>query len=378
MAVTVTFDSVIVGGGAIGAACAREIAVSGRKVLVVEAGTEMGQAWRAAGGMLAPQIEADGSDPLLPLGLAARDHYPELAAALRDQTGIDLGLWQNGIARIATEPSDAAALQAKVAWQQEQGLTSAWLDRDELRGRWPWLGPAVGALWAPRDGALDPERLVAALLADAQRRGASVVRDRVTGLLTGSTRVLGVRGETGRYLAPDVIIAAGAWSGLLEGLPWPLPVQPVRGQMAAVPWPAGVDRAILYHKDAYILARGTEAILGSTMEYAGFQPEVTPEGLARILSATATLCPGLMRAKLRRAWAGLRPVTPDGLPVIGRDPEVAGLWYATGHGRNGILLAGLTGRIMAQLINAEEPSQDLRAFSPGRFKVEQRTENRKQ
>ena len=367
MSSALTFDAIVVGGGAIGAACARELALSRRKVLVIEAGTDMGQAWRAAGGMLAPQIEADGSDPLLGLGLAARDHYDQLSAELRESTGIDLGLWRNGIARVATDIGDADALRAKVAWQQEQGYSSTWLDQNELRHRWPWLGPALGALWAPQDGALDPGRLVMGLLANAERLGASIVRDRVVGVVARSTGVEGVRTEVSRYAAPDVIIAAGAWSGLIDGLPSSLPVQPVRGQMAAVLWPEGVERAILYHRDAYILARGKEAILGSTMEYAGFHPEVTPEGLARILSATMTLCPGLIRAKVHRSWAGLRPVMPDGLPVIGREPELPGLWYATGHGRNGILLAGLTGVIMAELINGQEPSHDLTAFAPGRF-----------
>jgi glycine oxidase len=137
--------------------------------------------------------------------------------------------------------------------------------------------------------------------------------------------------------------------------------------MAAVAWPEGVDRAILYHRDSYILARGEEAILGSTMEYAGFHPVVTPDGMSRILTATMTLCPGLLRAKVRRSWAGLRPVTPDGLPVIGRDPALQGLWYATGHGRNGILLAGLTGRIVAQLFGGEKPAQKVQPYAPERF-----------
>jgi glycine oxidase len=327
----------------------------------------MGQAWRAAGGMLAPQIEADGNDPLLDLGLAARDHYRHLALALREATGIDLGLWQEGIARVATDESEAAALQDKVGWQQRQGYPSQWLDERELRHRWPWLGPAVGALWAPRDGALDPERLVYALLADAQRLGAAVVRDRATGIVTTATAAVGVKAERHSYAAPAVVVAAGAWSGLLEGLPRRVPVQPVRGQMAALPWPEGIGRAIVYNKDCYLLARGNEALLGSTMEYVGFNAEVTPAGLAHIFSNTMALCPGLVRVKMRRSWAGLRPVTPDGLPIIGRDPELRGLWYATGHGRNGILLAGLTGVLMAQLINGEPPSHDLQRFAPDRF-----------
>ena len=362
-----TFDVIVVGGGAIGAACARELAVGGRTVLVVEPGSEMGQAWRAAAGMLAPQIEADGNDPLLELGLAARDHYDHLAEALRETTGIDLGLWREGIARIATDPPEAAALRAKVAWQRQRGYPCEWLDSDELNRRWPWLGPAVGALWAPQDGALDPVRLVHALLADAQRLGASIVSDEVVGIQAQDGKVSGVTGRRDRYSAPDVVVAAGAWSGLLQGLPRRIPVQPVRGQMAALPWPTGIAHAILYNRDSYLLARGTEAILGSTMEYVGFHSEVTPAGLAQIFSATLALCPGLLRTKIRRSWAGLRPMTPDGLPLIGQEPELPGLWYATGHGRNGILLAGLTGQLISQLIRGESPAQDLRRFAADRF-----------
>jgi glycine oxidase len=362
-----SFDVVVVGGGAIGAACARELALSGLKVLVVEWGTNTGQAWRAAAGMLAPQIEADASDPLLQLGLAAREYYPPLVADLHRTTGIDVGLWREGIARVATDPAEAEALKAKVAWQQEQGYACEWLERNELHRRWPWLGPARGALWAPREGALDPASLVRALLADAGRLGASIVTDRVVGIIADRGEVVGVEGEAARYPASNVVLAAGAWSGLIRGLPRRLPVEPVRGQMAALPWPPGIPRAIVYSRDCYLLARGDEAILGSTMEPVGFQPEVTSEGLARIFAATIALCPGLIRAKLRRSWAGLRPVTPDGLPVIGGDPELPGLWYASGHGRNGILLAGLTGLLVRQLVRGEPPSQNLAAFTPVRF-----------
>jgi glycine oxidase len=360
-------DIVVVGGGAVGAACARALALAGRRVLVIEPGGDMGQAWRAAGGMLAPQIEAGANDPALELGLAGRDGYLSLAASLQQHTGIDIGLWHEGIARIAFDPTDAADLQTKVAWQQQQGYACEWLDGPELRRRWPWLGPAVGALWAPREGALDPRELVRALLADAQRMGASLITDRVLELEERAGGVEGVRGEAGYYPAAHVVIAAGAWSGQIKGLPRKVPVQPVRGQMAAVPWPRDVARAIVYHKDSYLLARGNEAILGSTMEYVGFHPDVTAEGLARILAATLALCPGIVRAKVRRSWAGLRPVTPDGLPVIGPEPDLAGLWYATGHGRNGILLAGITGELVAQLIGGTRPGLDLQPFSPQRF-----------
>lgn len=351
-----------------GAACARELAVAGRRVLVIEQGGDLGQAWRAAAGMLAPQIEADASDPLLRLGMAAREHYEALAAALHETTGIDIGLWREGIARVATEATEAITLQAKVAWQQRQGYACEWLDADQLRRRWPWLGPALlGALWAPRDGALDPERLVRGLLTDAKRLGTRVVDDRVIAIDENGSRVVGVKGQAEDYRAPDVVLAAGAWSGLIQNLPRPLPVRPVRGQMAALPWPQGVERAIVYRNDCYILARGEEAVVGSTMEEVGFRPEVTSAGLAGILAATLSLCPALLRAKVQRTWAGLRPMTPDGLPIIGAEPRLPGLWYATGHGRNGILLAGLTGALVRQLMGGEPPAQDLTAFTPARF-----------
>jgi glycine oxidase len=362
-----SYDAIVIGGGAIGAACARELASTGRKVLILEPGGNHGQAWRAAGGLLAPQIEADASDPLLTLGLAARDLYQPLAAALQGTTGIDLGLWQEGIARVAGTDVDAAGLRAKVAWQQRQGYASEWLGADEVHQRWPWLGPNLGALWAPRDGALDPERLVQALLADAQRLGAVVVDDRALRIERVGDKVTGVAGESVRYSAEHVLVAAGAWSGLLENLPRPLPVQPVRGQMAAMAWPAAVPRAIVYHKDCYLLARGSEAIIGSTMESVGFRPEVTSAGLAQIYAATLLLSPSLIRAKVRRTWAGLRPMTPDGLPIIGGEPGLSGLWYATGHGRNGILLAGITGVLIRQLMDGEAPGVGLRAFAPDRF-----------
>ncbi len=360
-------DVIVVGAGALGAACARELASTGRRVLILEPGGHMGQAWRAAAGMLAPQIEADASDPIFPLALAGRDLYPALASTLLGTVGIDLGLWQEGIARVARTSAEVPELQAKVVWQQQQGHPCHWLDPSDVAERWPWLAPTAGALWAPRDGAVDPERLIRALLMDAQRMGAVLVDDRAVGLRLSGGRVSGVNGATHTYSAPAVLLAAGAWSGLLEGLPRPIPVRPVRGQMAALPWPQDLARAIVYHQDCYILARSGEAVIGSTMEEAGFQPEVTSAGLARIFGAAMALCPSLLRAKVRRTWAGLRPVTPDGLPIIGPEPRAEGLWYATGHGRNGILLAGITGMLIRQLMDGVQPAHELLAFSADRF-----------
>jgi glycine oxidase len=365
--VTDVTDVIVIGGGAIGAACARELARSGRHVLVLEPETDRGQAWRAAAGMLAPQIEAREGDALLELGLKGRELYAELAPALRESTGIDIGLWRTGIAHVAQHESDVQSLRGKVAWQRQQGHLCDWLDAAEVKERWPWLGPTHGALWAPREGALDPTLLVQALRADAEKHGAMLVRDEAVGLETRGDRVVGVAGRAKRYAAEHVVLAAGAWSARLAGLPRPLSVEPIRGEMAALPWPPGVDRTILYSRDCYLLARDGEALVGSTMEYAGFDASVTSAGLARIMAGAALLAPSLANLEVRRSWAGLRPMTPDGLPILGPEPRLRGLWYAAGHGRSGILLAGISALLLRLMLTGQRPTEDLTPLRPDRF-----------
>jgi len=360
-------DVIVVGGGAIGAACARELARTGRHVRVLEPDRERGQAWRASAGMLAPQIEANEGDPLFELALAGRELYPDLALALVDSTGIDVGLWREGIANVALTESDAVRLRSKVAWQRQQGHLSDWLDPAEVHARWPMLGETHGALWAPREGALDPQKLVEALRADAARAGAQVVHDEAVALDLEGDRVSGVIGRRERHSAEQVVLAAGAWSGTLDGLPRPVSVVPVRGQMAALPWPAGVERGIFYARGCYILPRGDELVCGSTMECAGFDPSITAGGITAVLEGAAALCPALGGVAPTRSWAGLRPMTPDGLPIIGAEPRLGGLWYATGHGRNGILLAGITALMLRLLMSGQTPTEDLSPVRPDRF-----------
>ena len=365
---TTGFDVIVIGGGAVGAACTWELARTGRSVEFLEPDVEEGPAWRAAAGMLAPEVEArDADDPMVALGVAGRDRIGVLAERLRESTGLDIGFWRDGVAHIAFDEADEDRLRAQVAHQRQQTLHVDWLDAEEARNRWPWLGPARGALWAPAGGGVDPRRLVEALRADAIRLGATHLRERAVAIEHHGDRVAAVVGSQ-RHAARDIVVAAGAWSALLDGLPRPLAVAPVRGEMAALPAPAGLGRAIVYGKGAYLVGHGDEVTVGSTMEYAGYKSEVTAAGLARIFAGASQLCPALARLPVTRTWAGLRPVSADGLPLLGPDPTVAGLWYAVGHGRNGILLSGITGMLIRQLIAGEAAAvEDLSPYNPGRF-----------
>jgi glycine oxidase len=360
-------DVLVVGGGALGAATARALAIAGIRVMVIRPDPLPGEAWSAAAGILAAQIEALPGEALLSLGVAGRAFYRREAPVLAESTGIDIGLVQVGILQIATRESDVQSFKAKVAWQRQQAEAADFLEPEDVREGWPWLEPGFGAFWAPEDGVLLPDQLVAALLADAQRHGASVVTDRVTSLWCERDALQGVHGERSRYPAGQVVIAAGAWSGRIANLPRPLSVEPVRGQVLSWPWPAGRDGATVYGEHCYMLQRGNELLAGSTMEHAGFDASSTEEATALISKRLASLVPAIAATPPTARWAGLRPGTPDGVPIVGAEPRLKGLWYATGHGRNGILLAGITGELIAQGIAGEDAPEVLHSLRPGRF-----------
>ena len=366
-------DIAIVGGGVIGAACARAAALRGLQVTLFAPGPDPAAASAASAGLLAAQIES-ADERLLPLAVRGRDLYQDLAPSLKDTTGTDVGFQAIGIATFAFDEAQGEALFELVAEQRQAGLRCDWLERADLDERWPGVAPdARGALYAPEDGCLDPAALTTALLADARRLGVRVNLEPVQRILTAQGRIMGVATPSGSTPAPHVVIAAGAWSPLLAGLPRRLTVEPVRGQLLAIDWPPGFPAAVFYHGHGYLLPRGSEAILGSTMERVGFDAGTTASGLAEIRRGTSRLCPAIAESPVRRSWAGLRPVTPDGLPILGPDPDVRGLWYATGHGRNGILLAGITGDIIGELLATGATDADITELSITRFAADQLT-----
>ena len=363
---SVNTDVLVVGGGMIGSACARELALAGRTVTVAEPEGRSGQAWQAAAGLLAPQIEAAESDPMLEMGLAGREWYASVREELENSSGSSLNLSLSGIMSLAHSEAEEEVLRERVAAQRQLGLLSDWLEADEAREQFPWLPEIRGALLAPQDGSVDPTRVVEALIAEGTRLGVRRVKDKVESLEVANGSVTGARGRE-RYSAGTVVLAAGAWTGRITNLPRPVSVEPVHGQLIAFERPGAMADAVLYSHGKYMLTRENEVIVGSTMEHTGFTTADSPEAIARLTASAADMCRLLAGLSPSRVWTGLRPGTPDGLPIIGREPRCEGLWYATGHGRNGVLLAGITGIVLAQMMANEATLESVASFRPERF-----------
>jgi glycine oxidase len=326
----------------------------------------------AAAGMAVPLLEASGPGPYLDLLLAARAHLAGLEEALRGETGLEIGYDGTGAIAAALTSSDAAALATRAAWQELEGLPVRRLTGKELRELEPGASEeALGGLLYPEDHQVDSPRLAAALRAAAVRAGARMLSGAsVTGVRSRGGRARGVALEGGGLMdAEAVVLAAGAWSGTLAGLPTALPVRPVHGQAAAVLTPPGRFRHVLKSPRVYLVPRPAgRVIIGATAEDTGFARAVTDRRLATLLAAAAELAPELAAAPVLESWSGLRPGTPDDLPVIGEDPELEGLFYATGHFRNGVLLGPLTGELIGGAVEGEGLPAALKPFSITRFR----------
>jgi glycine oxidase len=364
-------DVVVVGGGVIGCAVARALARSGASVTVLERDRPGEHASWAAAGMLTPLAECDEAGPFLSLARASRARFPALAAALLEETRIDVGYRDEGTLLLALSDHEAEELQARYAWQSAAGLAVERLEAAEARRLEPAVTPALRlALRFPEDHQVDSRALTRALWFSAAAAGADVrLGARVERLLRSGPRAAGVELQGGeRVAAGRVVIAGGSWAGGLAGLPRPLPVRPVHGQLAALETGPPLLRHVVGSARGYLVPRADgRLIAGTTVEEIGYRRENTPEGVSRVLGGAVAMAPALARLPLVDLWSGLRPGTPDGLPILGPDPEVGGLLYATGHYRNGILLAPLTAELIATLALGGTPDHDLHAFRADRF-----------
>jgi glycine oxidase len=351
-------EVIVIGGGLIGLATAAALAE--RKVSVTLLGERRpGEASSAAAGMLAPSVErAPGAAH--GFGVAARDRYPSFLDFLADRVGIRVPLNRLGILQVALTEKGVRGLRKTTL------PTSKWLNAKELHELEPALSHGLGAVFSPDDGAVDNTILVAALEA------LCAASDRVTRVAGAAISIepkqesCTVGTESGdRYTARRVVIAAGAWAGRISGARFARAVVPARGQL--VSYSASPLRHVAYGPSGYVVPRGDLTIGGSTMENVGFDASTTTDGVNKVRAASEEICPNLASAGETRAWAGLRPVTPDVLPIIGPDPENPSVLYACGHSRNGVLMAPLTGDLMADLVTESPLSHDLTQFRPDRF-----------
>jgi glycine oxidase len=367
-----TADAVIVGGGVVGLAIARALARANLgRIVLMERGQLGAEASHAAGGMLAAQAECDGADAFLELACASRDLYPAYAASLLEETGINIELERTGTLYLAFTDEDERETLNRYSWQSRAGLAVERLTGDEARALEPCVSAEVrSALRFPLDWQVENRRLVAALATSAEISGVSVLTSTgVEQLLIERGRVTGVETTRGRVHAPVVVVASGAWaSSLLRAQEPAIQIEPVRGQMLCFDTRPLLARHVIYSPRGYLVPRMDGRLLaGSTTEHAGFDKRVTAEGAHTILTHALEIAPGVGGLPLIDAWSGLRPRAADELPVLGASTQTRGLFYAVGHYRNGILLAPITGELIAGEIMSGVAAPLMKAFTPERF-----------
>jgi len=363
-------DAVVVGAGAIGAGCAYELARAGLRVTVIERGEPGAEASGASAGILSVP-DASRRDPLATLGRLSRDLYEPLADALREEAAVDIGLGRAGHLHLCMTRAEVRQAERFVDDPVEREAGSSFIARDDLSGLEPAISQsALGALHLPRSSWVDNIQLVRGLIRAGERRGVryfvgrhaeALVRDgdRVTGV-----RVVGV----GAIETTAVIVTAGAWSGAIEGMPAELKVRPVKGQILAFDNRDALVRHVIFRDDGYLVPRlSGECLFGATVEDGVADRDVTLDGMAWLMEELFNTAPGVGRLRFLRAWAGLRPATEDGLPVVGPWPGLPGLLVATGHYRNGIALTPVTAHIIRDYVTEGKSPLPVAALRPDRL-----------
>jgi glycine oxidase len=346
-------DVAIIGDGVIGLSTALELARAGASCSVIGMHQD-GAASSAAAGLLAPAI-GRLSRAATPFYLASLNRYPDFLESLRE---FDPGLSiLHGLIEVVGETPT-----------RPLGTSSKLLSADDVARIEPSLSAPSGALLHERDGAVDNVRLIGALrrAVTAHPRIRLIAANPAEAVATTGRGAVVTLADGARVETRRVVLAAGAWSSRIRGLPRPLPVSPLKGQMLALE--ASCLRHAVKGDDVYLVPRGREIAVGATTEDAGFDTATTSEAIDRLCAAAASICPELDGARIVRAWAGTRPATPDMLPIIGPDPDAPWLLYACGHSKNGILLAPATAVAIAAMARDKQPEWDLAAFSISRFR----------
>jgi glycine oxidase len=356
-----TWDAIVIGGGIIGVSLALELRHEGLTVLIAEKAQPGREASHAGAGMLAA-LDPDSPKELAEIARASAALYPEFVAELEVESGVKIDFRSEGTIYFTNDGVECSG----------EGLSEV-----ELRSLEPALEFVGRDAFLLAEASVDPRDVMSAALEAAKRRGIEIAKGSpVTELVVESNRIVGVKTERTEYSAPIVVNCCGAWAGEIGGIT--IPTRPVKGQLLSVVFPQRSARApLLRHvvrSDAvYLVPRSDGRILiGATVEEAGFDKRVEPDTINQLHQAAAVLVPELGEARIHEAWAGLRPGSPDGLPIMGAT-SIPGYFVSSGHFRNGILLAPASARVMSRLIRGVDPGMEIAAFSPNRFEDAERS-----
>jgi glycine oxidase len=366
-----SYDAIVVGGGVIGGAIAYNLAKRGRKILLLEKDRLASKSSGAAAGMLGAQAEMDGEGPLFQLARKSRAMFTKLAVEIKETSGIDIELINKGMLKVALNEMEQQEYKRVIAIQQQDGEQANLLTGDEVRRKEPALSESItGALYLEKDGHVDATQLTLGFLKSAASSGVVIKEDvEVYDFQLSKGKVMGVLTNEGNFTSENVIVAGGAWSEkLLSETGLQLDTYPVKGECFSVVSHHQMLSTTIFSHGCYLVPKkGGRIIVGATVKPRTFNQKVTVEGISLLMEQAKILMPSIVKAEWERAWAGIRPQTSDGLPYLGEHPAYKGLFIATGHFRNGILLSPITGEVIADLVEGKSTSVDLNPFRVDRI-----------
>jgi glycine oxidase len=363
------YDVVIAGGGVIGGNIALELAEAGLKVGLYDAQEPGREASWASAGILSPAPENPEMISFVPMSLASARLYPEFVRRVEGLTGVNVGYRKDGALDVVMDGNATEVLSTVIALHHGVGLRAEALNTEKARQMEPALTEKMqAAIYREDEASVDTRAFTDATLKAAERKGVKIFAGNgAKAIWKDGDKCKGLVLEKEKVEAKWTVIAAGCFSANIEGAAPYAPVFPAKGQMVAMRCEAAEIRRVLWLEHTYIVPRnGGRIIAGSTIERTGFDHEVTAGGLRKILNEATKLVPGLDKARIEETWAGLRPDSPDHLPIIG-PTDVEGLLIATGHFRSGMLLAPITARLIREWVSTEKMSVDWERVSPMRF-----------
>jgi glycine oxidase len=364
-----SFDVAIAGGGLIGASIAFELAQAGLKVGVFDRGEPGREASWASAGILSPAPESPAMISMVPLAKASMDLYPALVANVEEISGEKVGFRPKGTIDVFFSKDAISDLSTLIALHHGMGLKAEPLRPEDARELEPSLSVELeAAALRPDEASIDNRAFTHAMLSAANKSGAEIVAGAaVTGITKEGGHCTGLKLGNETVSAKWTVIAAGCFSADIEGVREFAPVRPAKGQMVSLRADGLKIEHVIWGEKVYIVPRNDDRILvGATVEYVGFDKQITAGGIEKILSAAIEVIPDLANARIEETWAGLRPDSPDHLPILG-PTDVEGLLIATGHFRSGILLTPITARVVRQWITDRSVGIDWERLSPMRF-----------